>query len=333
MTHVPIPETLIDLFRKEQVFVIVGHSEPDADCLCSILALASYLRRNGKTVYAVDVGPFLRPEIADLEPEFHATIPDDADSQWPDAPVIVVDCSTIDRIGDVAGRLGRRRVAVIDHHTSGEPFGLPELRFINSSAPASALLIQQLISELGGELLAEEAQLLLLGFATDTGFFRHLEGGSALSFRFVADLVETGANPKTIYTSITGGKTWESKKHLGMLLSNMERHLNGRLILVSESRADTETWGRSNRETDIFYQQCLAIAGVDCVVTLREDSDTHCSGGIRTVSRIDAGRLAAEFGGGGHVRAAGFYVQGSLAELRDKIIARVSELLPTNPAR
>ncbi|MFO7850674.1 MAG: DHH family phosphoesterase, partial [Spirochaetia bacterium] len=119
--HKPIPEELLRALHNFSKFVIVGHEEPDGDCLSSQKALASYLSRCGADIALVSPGPFTRNEISHLSVDFALHIP--IEYRDSDTLTVILDCSTLDRIGYLSQELGDAHIAVIDHHASGKTFG------------------------------------------------------------------------------------------------------------------------------------------------------------------------------------------------------------------
>jgi len=319
MNTVPIPSRLIEFLEAHDHFYIFSHVEPDGDCIGSSLALGSFLRRKGKSITYVNPGPFDRPEISPLAPLFESSI------SAAQGAGIVVDCSTLDRLGSVASQVSHLELAVIDHHSSGEDFG--HIRWINTSSPATGLMIQMVIMAMGEFPTLEEAEHIFFAFATDTGFFRHLNDTSSFSFSLVSDLVKAGVSPKEMFHRVNGGSSFEAKKHLGLLLGAMEEYSNKRIILVAETLQMTQIFGRKNRESDTFYQQCMTIGEVEVVALLREDEDGSITGGLRSRSFLDVGSLAAEMGGGGHQRAAGFRVSGPLEEVKKRLLGLLQEAM------
>jgi len=170
-------------------YLVVGHLEPDGDCVASAVAMARFLERRGKTVVLADQGPFDRPEVAGFQSLFRTDAPPAPETGRTAA--VVVDCSTADRLGPaLEAAVAGLSVLVIDHHASGQRFGT--VRWVEPSAPAVTYMVQLLLESLGERIPAEDAELLLFGLCTDTGFFRHLgpgqESGEAL--QAVARLVE-----------------------------------------------------------------------------------------------------------------------------------------------
>jgi phosphoesterase RecJ-like protein len=329
MKYKPTPPKLLDFIRSYDSFFVVSHIEPDGDCICSSLALCHFLTRIGKTAYPINQGPFERKEIAEYSELFIPRITQKLRKREPNSGVIVLDCSTLDRIGDVGKDLAGLEISVIDHHTSGEVFG--DIRFINPTSPATSLLVQQVIEDLGYQPDGEESELIFFAFATDTGFFRHIDKDSALSFEYISRLVAAGASPKSMYHRITGGKSLASKKHLGLLLQKAESVAEGKAVIVLETKEETAEYGRENRDSDAFYQHMLSVQGVEAVIILRENSDGAITGGLRSKGYLDVGELAATFGGGGHQRAAGFSVTAELSEVYDQILQSLIPALKEEP--
>lgn len=318
-----VPEALLAFLRDHNSFLLIGHQEPDADCLGSQLALGSYLARTGKSVKQYNHGPFKRAEINRYSPLFATRI--DAFDKVSRPGVIILDCSSLDRIGDLQQDLGGLSVAVIDHHATNGDFG--DVRWIESHRSSCTWMVHRLITALGGEPNAEEAHLLMLGLATDTGFFRHLEAGSEDTFQTAAALSAAGASAKAVFQQINGGKVLANQRLMGLVLSRTEGHFGGKAMVSWEDLGDRAAYGAENRESDMIYQTLQGVTGVEVVVILRQDTAASVTGGLRSKSSVDVAALAQKFGGGGHVRASGFSCPGTVAEVKARILAELQPLL------
>jgi len=318
-----VPEELLAFIRSHDAFVIIGHQEPDADCIGSQLALGSFLTRLGKSVKQCNHGPFKRAEINRYQPLFAPRIdPFDKVSR---PAVLILDCSTLDRVGDLAADLSDLEVGVIDHHASGQPFG--HVRWIEPQRSSTTWMIHRLMRALDARPTAEEAYWLFLGLATDTGFFRHLEAGAQDTFLTAAALSEAGASPKAVFQQIHGGKVLPNQKLMGLVLSRTESYFDGRVLYSWEDLRDRVVLGADNRESDVIYQTLQGVTGVELVVLLRQDTESTVTGGLRSRSYLDVGALAQKFGGGGHVHASGFSCAGTVAEIKARLLAELEPLL------
>jgi phosphoesterase RecJ-like protein len=315
----PVPVELVQFISGGTRFIVAGHKEPDGDCVGSQLALCSVLRRMGKAAVPCSAGPFKRTEVMPYEKYFSAA-PAAADTN--NARVIVVDCSTAERTGDLAPHLEGLPAAVIDHHAAGDhPASTPQAPvFLDAAAPSVTCLILSLIEAIGLTPSKEEAELLLFGLCTDTGFFRHLDSGGADTFLAAAKLAQAGASPKAAFAAINGGKSLDSRRLLGHILSRATALFDGRLIISFESGEDLEQFGLVSRDSDVLYQLLQSVAGVEAIAIVRQESAAACTIGLRSKDRIDVAAIAASFGGGGHRNAAGFSMNGSAAAVIDTII-------------
>ncbi|PKL09815.1 MAG: bifunctional oligoribonuclease/PAP phosphatase NrnA [Spirochaetae bacterium HGW-Spirochaetae-7] len=307
----------MDFLCRYSGYYIVGHKEPDGDCIGSQLALGSFLERQGKKVLLLSSGPFSRTEIASFASNF-IDKPGDPGLDAASSGVIVIDCSSLSRIGVVAEHLPPGLpVAFIDHHSAGEPTG--DVRFVDPLAPAVTCLVQGIIEAVGAPT-RQEAEYLLFGLCTDTGFFRHLDEGSGDVFAAVGRLVAAGASPKRAFTMMNGGKPFASRKLMGELLCRAETKFDGKLIITSMSLEDQQRYGMVGRDSDMLYQLLLTVADMEVAVVVRQESPTECTIGFRSRAAIDVAVIAASFGGGGHRLAAGLHMVGKAEEIVPRIV-------------
>jgi phosphoesterase RecJ-like protein len=333
----PVPPELVSFIRTGSSFIVAGHKEPDGDCVGSQLALCSVLRRLGKEAIPCSAGPFRRTEIMPYADRFAPVPPDRTGMR-----VIVVDCSAPDRTGDLAPLLEGLPAATIDHHavaSSGISAGMKAAGaggtvnagtaspvFLDPGAPSTTALVVRLVTALGLEPDPEEAELLLFGLCTDTGFFRHVDEDGAETFDIAADLIRAGASPKRVFQAIHGGKSLNSRILLGTILSRAESRFGGRLILSREEHEDLRRFGPESRDSDSLYQILQSVTGVEAIVIIRQESPENCSIGFRSRDQVDVAALAAAFGGGGHKNAAGATVPGRIDSLMPQILAAFEKI-------
>jgi phosphoesterase RecJ-like protein len=315
-----VPEELIHFIKTGTKFLVAGHKEPDGDCIGSQLALCSVLRRMGKEAVPCSAGPFKRTEIMPYAGLFISS-PGAAEREK--ARVIVVDCSTPGRTGDLAAGLEGLPTAVIDHHATGDhpPPSAETPVFLDPAAPSVTFLILLLIEALGETPSPEEAELLFFGLCTDTGFFRHVDEGGAETFSTAARMIQAGASPKKAFQLIHGGKTLGSRILMGILLARLESFFDGRLLLSFEKYEEARRFGLEGRDSDSLYQLLQSVAGVEAIVIIRQETPENCTVGLRSRNAVDVAAIAAAFGGGGHKNAAGLSAAGTIDELRPKLLA------------
>ena len=314
-----VPRDLLDFLRAGKKFIIAGHKESDGDCVGSQLALCSVLRRMGKEAIPCSPGPLKRSEVIAYTGFFKTSVDEETKK---DAWVIITDCTGLDRTGDLAPMLEGLPAALIDHHQHGKE--MPEHKsgpvYISAAAPSVTFMILKIIDALGLEPSREEAEFLLFGLCTDTGFFRHSNLGSAPTFETAARLVSAGASPRKTHQTIHGGKSLESRYLIGILLSRAKPYFDGKLIVTTEEYEDTQRFGEKNRDSDILYQMLLSVAGVEAIAVIRQETPENCTISLRSMNDVDVALIARTLGGGGHKNAAGAGIPGVIADIKAKLL-------------
>ena len=316
---VPVPDEVVAFFRRHQRLVVVGHLEPDADCIGSQVALADGLTRSGVPTQLLSPGPFERQEIAVYADRF-VTDPGGVD---PDATgVVVVDCSSADRIHPFEESLNGREMLVVDHHREGRPFG--NVHFIRPDVPANTILITAILDSLAGGPRQQEAQDLFLGLVTDTGFFRFLGADEPVAFETAARLTRAGASPRLAAEHLDSGRSWGSRKIIARMLDRVEQLQDGQVLLTYMTSQDELEFG-TRRDTDALYRLLLAIEDVRVIGVVKEKAH-GCTVSFRANDETDVSRIAADFGGGGHQKAAGAFSTESLTAFLPHVRTRLATL-------
>ena len=308
-------EEIVRQIKEHDTFYIFGHIDPDGDCIGSQLGLATFLNRIGKKAHVFSKGKFERQEIKKFQSQFSdAFEPDDRNGI-----IVIIDCSAPDRTGFFDNTSLPLESIVIDHHSSGNDFG--NYRYVQPQVSACTMLILKLIETMGEKPTKEEAELLMLGLCTDTGFFRHLTETGAPAFETAAKLTAYGAAPNKIYFDINGNKKPETLRIISQALSRATMYLGGKLVITYDTLSDYENIPRECRDIDTVYMLLLATEGVEVVAAVKEDTSEKTTVGLRTRSEsIDLGKAAAAFGGGGHRKAAGFKVMNADAQAVIKLL-------------
>ncbi|WP_147612365.1 DHH family phosphoesterase [Treponema pectinovorum] len=323
-----ISEAQFDAFKafldKHEFFFIAGHKEPDGDCVYSCLAMGEILSKMNLEYQLINAGPFKRNEIAETASFFTSTPQFLSEPERKKTGLIILDCSEMHRLGEIDGDLSNLDTFTIDHHLTAD---VKENCIIDSTAPATCCLLQQLYEKFIGDLDKKTATYIFLGQSTDTGYFKFLGSDSQLVFLQTARLVKAGVNPREIYDKITGGRPYSTRKLLGVLLTRAERACNDKLVITWETLEDTKKFGQEGRDSDSLYSILLSTTGVEVVVFLRQDTEFTCTAGLRSKKDCDVSAIAAKFGGGGHKNASGLSVQGRLENLIPEIKKEFAKVL------
>lgn len=325
-----ITEQEFNSFKKfinnHNFFIVIGHKEPDGDCISSCLGIAEILKHYNKQYQLLSAGPFKRTEIQKFEKQFTNEMEFLSEEERKQTGLIICDCSEMHRLGEIEGDLRNLDTFVIDHHKTAEIPNNAE-SIIYSNSPAASLLVQLLYENCVGKLTEKIAKILYFGLMTDTGFFRFLTNKDTETFLASARLVEAGANPRETYDEITSGKSYQSRKLLGVMLNHAETYLDGKLIVTYETLEDTKKYGQEGRDSDALYSALLAVKNVEAVVFVRQETDSNCTAGFRSKDRVDVSSVAAKFGGGGHKNASGLSTQGKIETLIPAIVKEFARII------
>jgi phosphoesterase RecJ-like protein len=318
----PAPKSLLEFIEGHDCFYILGHREPDGDCIGSQLALASMLQSMGKRAHVLSSGPFNRIEILPFEARFKSEVP--AERDFERTAALVLDCSSMSRIGNIAERMPDIPAAFIDHHATAGAVGPYD--WLDESAPAVSAMILLLMEAMNHAPTKEEAELLFFGLSTDTGFFRHLDEHSSETFRIAARLVDAGVSPKRVFMAINGGRTLASRRMLGELLLRIQPYYEGRLLVSWVTIDDQQKYGMSSRDSDLLYQLMMGIVDCEVCFVVKQETDDMCTVGLRSRDSVNVAKIAEKYGGGGHRLAAGLSMNGKVNQVVHTLVDSFSSV-------
>jgi phosphoesterase RecJ-like protein len=304
--HSNPPAALLDAIRQGRRFYVTSHQRPDGDAIGSAVAMALALRSLGKeaTVVFDDVPPlFLRPFPCVDEMRVTTAVTDSVDA------ALVMECSTLTRTG-VSG-LDRSPVINIDHHPGNEQYGA--INWIDESAAACGELVFTLIDALGVPLTADIATHLYLAILTDTGSFRfsHL---TPRTYELAARAVAAGANPEWIARTHYDSNSLARVRIFGAVLNGMTIHAGGRVALLTITQSLARELGGTYDDTEGLINFPLTVKEIEAVAFFKEMGPGDWRVSLRSKGAVDTGRIAKEFGGGGHRNASGCGWHGPIAD-------------------
>ena len=308
-------DALAELNRARSL-VLTTHINPDGDALGSMLALFLYLREK-----KVQVQMWLDDNL----PGMYSFLPGlENIERPPSAPMqgdllVVLDAGEASRTGSAAKNF-RGRVLNIDHHLSNGNFA--DVTYIDESASATGLLIQRMLDESGAHISPEMATCLFTAIATDCGFFRYANT-DAETLHAAARLVHLGAQPHMISEQI---QTMPLSKitALSRVLDTLEVSDCGRVASIEVppgvAAADVE-------DTEGFIDYPRNIVGVEVAIMYKPLPEKEAVKLSFRSRRLNVSDLSRSLGGGGHARAAGWTLKGSMEEVKEKVLPRVLEAL------
>jgi phosphoesterase RecJ-like protein len=293
-------DVVIERLRGAKRVLVIGHIKPDGDDISSVVTLVLILRRMGKTAEGCIAGdiPWFYKDLRDVS--LIKSVDDLRDYQYDTA--VTVDASELSRIGDAAELLkGRKPDITLDHHQTNVGFGA--IDFYDSAYAATAVIIY----EIGKELVEYDAQLAeinLLGIATDTGFFKYSNTDYKV-FSYAAELVKVGASIQRISSAVLEHRTMNEVKLLSEMFAELRIEEEGRLAWSYISVEMLRRTGCRDDNAGGLVGEIRSMYGVEIAVLFIEwpGKEVHVS--LRSKNYADVSKIAVQFGGGGHVRAAG----------------------------
>lgn len=320
MKNNSLQEVITKLEKSEKVAVFC-HVRPDGDALGSGLALCLALKNRGKKAYFCLEEPM--PEKFGFFHQMKEAIIGLPDTELD--TMISVDCADLNRLGLFAKDFSRHKGATvnIDHHITNEAYA--QVNYIKQCT-ASCEIVTEILREASWDITEDIANLLMLGLITDSGNFSHSDV-SPKTYETAAYLRSKGADMHFINYNMFGRQPKQRAVLYGMVMNKMRFALEDKLAMIIITLEDLEKSGADKSLTEGFVDFPLTIDGVEVAASLMEFKKGQYKTSLRSKGKVNVSRLAATFGGGGHVLASGCMLFGSLEEVIDKLTYAVYQCL------
>lgn len=297
---------------------ICGHIKPDGDCIGATLALSLYLRKRLPeaeiTVFSDEIAPCF--DCVEGIKQFNYAF----DKEQPEVFIIV---DTVDnRIGNGEKYFKNAKKTInIDHHISNAD-GCAMVNYVVPTASSASELIYDLMDK--AYMDEEIAEAIYLGIAHDTGIFKY-SNTAPKTLRIVADLIEYGFDYPTLLDVTYYEKTYLQNLVLARILLESKLHMEGKVISGFINMKTMAEMGVTGKDFDGVINQLRITQGVDCAIFMYQINAVTYKVSLRSKKIVDVSKVAEHFGGGGHVRAAGFYYKGEPEEILAQILKLVEE--------
>jgi bifunctional oligoribonuclease and PAP phosphatase NrnA len=329
---IPVPQeraaaakTVAAVLTPGRRVALTTHVNADGDGVGSEVALWHLLTARG-----------LKPAIANPTPvpdRFAFLLPAGADRSDRAAKeieaadvVVVLDISELSRLGDLQRAIKQSHaVACIDHHVSQG--SLPDgPRLVAPEAAATAELVFDFASALDWSICPEAARALYVGLLTDTGAFR-FANTSPRALRVAGALLERGVSPESIYESVYASAPEGRVRLMTEVLQTLVVEPDVGLAWVTVPPDALQRHGATADDLDGIVEYPRSIAGVRLALLFRQIANGRVKVSFRSIGDVDVAELAHRFGGGGHTRAAGASLEGSIAEAQQEVLAAARRYL------
>lgn len=235
--------------------------------------------------------------------------------------IVVLDISDLGRLGHLGRVVAATRVPVIciDHHASNGALP-PGPRLVDPAACATGELVHDLARTIGWPISADAARAMYVAILTDTGGFR-FGNTSARTLAVAAHLLERGPDAEGVYQQVYANESEGKVRLLAEVLETLVVEPDGHLAWLTIPPGALERFGVDADDLEGVVEFARSIRGVQLALLFRELANRRIKVSFRSVGSVDVARLAETFGGGGHRRAAGASLEGTLADVQQRVLA------------
>lgn len=302
--------------KTKDRFVILTHASPDGDTLGSAYALYYGLREIGKSAMV------LCPEEIPAKYSYFAvdTVKFDTD----DAIIVAVDVADKRLLGRYEVPFGDRVDLTIDHHVSNTGYAARLL--LNADAAATCEILFELLTEMKVNINDITAKALYTGLATDTGCFKY-SNVTANTHTIAAQLYEYNIDAAEINRLMFDTKSKNLLDLERRVLQAAEYHFDNRCMLLTVTAEMQQQTGCSGTELEGIAVISRSLEGVLAGVTVKQTAEREFKVSLRTFPPLSAADICKRLGGGGHIGAAGATLQGTLDEVKNRVLTAVGEVM------
>jgi phosphoesterase RecJ-like protein len=317
-------QEIAGILLRHRRFLIATHVMPDGDAIGSMLGLGLGLQKKGRQVTMTCPGGV--PENLRFMPGSDQIVPSDEIEPCEYDTVVILDSSDLGRIEGLHEKIPPNVPIVnIDHHSTNKAYGT--YNYVDSSSAATGEQVYKLLISMNVRVDLSIAICLFTAIATDTGFFR-FSNTTPTTLRIAARLVERGAEPGGISEQIYEARSLENLKMLGRVLDTLHVDNSGKIAWMEVYGDWMSELSLDEGQTEGFVNYARMLKGVEVAIIFKESTDGKIRVGMRSKGKFDVGALAETFGGGGHVKAAGFSLDSqSISEARELVFAKVYEIM------
>ena len=303
---------LSDILKDVKSVGITGHIRPDGDCTGSVLALYNYIVEN---MPETDVDLYLEQPGS----EFYYLKNIDKIKNTPEDKkydvFFVLDCSSLDRIEPFISCFNNASKTVcIDHHVSNT--GFTDLSKIEPQASSACEVLYGTMD--ADKISRNVAECIYTGIIHDTGVFKY-SCTSKKTMEIAGEMMEKGIDYTDIIDNTFYKKTYVQNQILGRALLESVLFYDGKCIFTTVTMDEMEFYGVTGRELGGIVEQLRLTDGVEVAIFLYQTGEEEYKVSLRSKKKIDVAAIATQFGGGGHVRAAGYTAKGSVYQIINSI--------------
>lgn len=297
---------------------IGGHVRPDGDCVGSTLGLYQYIKNCFPNiqvdVYLEDIPESFKPMFPVSEEILH-----EVDKEKVYDLFIALDCGDAGRLGFSAPLFENAKATMcVDHHVSNVSFA--DDNYIVPDASSTSELVYNLLDK--EKITTEIAECLYLGIVHDTGVFQY-SCTSPETMEVAANLMRKGIRSNEIIDKTFYEKTYAQNQILGRALLESFLFMNGKCIVSYITKRIMDFHGVTPKDLEGIVSQLRVTKDVEVAVLLYETAPQEFKVSLRATGDVDVSKVAGFFGGGGHKKAAGVTMKGTVHDIINNLSEQI----------
>jgi len=306
-------------------YLIIGHIDPDGDAVGSIMAykfLLNSLNKSAKILLHSDISSKYKMLFKYIKNNDYYVCTTNSNLNKLDdfSNVIVLDTANLERLGQYKKYLTKKYIINIDHHQDNSRFG--NLNYVNAENSAVGMIIYKQLQFLNIDIKKELGTAIALAVLADTGSLKY-PNSDPDSFRLIADLKEKGIDIVEINRFLGSYPSVKYLKMLSEALHNIKVDKTDRIAWLVLSNQEIKNIKINIEEINNLVNYPRDIRGIEVGISFIEKKQGLIDISFRSHSYLDVSKIAHKFGGGGHPRAAGTKVEGSLNKVIKDVLDEV----------
>ena len=312
----PQMSRLIEMIETAETIAVLGHIHPDGDCVGSCLAVCNYIREQyPEKVVQVYLE---KPPVKFNYLKYFDEICQDAHTGKTYDLCICLDSAALDRLGEFAAYLDSAQASIcLDHHVTNS--GYAQENFVLEASSASEVVYGFLDLD---KISKETAECIYTGILHDTNVFKN-SNTTEHTMEVAGKMMSKGINFAKIIDESFYRKTYVQNQILGRALLESVVFLHGTCIFSVVRRRDMEFYGVESTDLDGIVDQMRITEGVEVAIFLYEIENHVFKVSMRSNNYVNLSKVAAYFGGGGHIRASGCTMNGSVHDVINNLSGQI----------
>ena len=312
-------ENIAEILEGVKTMGIGGHIRPDGDCVGSCMALYLYVKTYYPEIQADVYLDNPKPVFGHIDCMDEIKTELDGDKEYD--LFVTCDVSAKDRLA-IAGPYfdTAKRTACIDHHISNG--GYADYNYILPNASSACEVLYDLLDvSLFDKSIAEP---MYTGIAHDSGVFR-FQSTTSKTMNVAGKMLDFGINANKILEETYYKKTYAQSQVAGRLQLESVRFMDNRCIFAYATTKLMDFYGVTTKDLDSVVAQLRNVEGIEVAIFMYQIGEMKYKVSMRSQDLVDVSVIASYFGGGGHVRAAGFDTVGDVHDIINNISEQIEK--------